>query len=360
MRIFYETHIKFFLVVCLCFSTVCFSGMEGCNEAEEPAVFVSATPREGSTIREDRTILVTFDTLPEGLEVSGGQFKLSGANVIITGPFEPGKVALFLTWTGGAQVLTYTVTGPSDDASTRPSDASTRPSDEPENLPIDDEPENLPIDDEPENLPIDPSLILSLSFDERQGRRVIDGSLYGNHGSLIGNPRFVKGVGHGNALELDGQNDWVEVPHDETLTVDEDVTVMAWIRTPRHGGPRGARWQGILAKSNNPRSYSFYTESGGRLHLSAGGGSDSTHQVPLNRWVHVVAQVDSGVHRYWINGRNRGNFNVNAELPGGADRATVRIGNTQEGFRTFLGSIDEVRIWNRALREDEILEQMDR
>lgn len=109
----------------------------------------------------------------------------------------------------------------------------------------------------------DPSLILYFSFDELEGdmfTKVPDLSQYGNDGTLVGEPELVEGK-YGMALQLDGQMDWVEVPHADSLTVDEAVTVMAWINTERHGSNGGARWQGILAKGNNPRSYSFYTES---------------------------------------------------------------------------------------------------
>ena len=61
----------------------------------------------------------------------------------------------------------------------------------------------------------------------------------------------------GKALQLNGSSDWVVIPHDEILTVDEDFTVMAWINTERHMGPNAQRWQGIVAKGNDPRSYSF-------------------------------------------------------------------------------------------------------
>ena len=231
------------------------------------------------------------------------------------------------------------------------------------------------IDDVREDTP-DASLILYLSFDELNGNQAIDHSRYGNHGTLVGNPRLVQGK-FGNALEFNGQSDWVEVPHDESLTVDTGVTVMAWIHTPRHRGPGGALWQGILAKGNNPRSYSFYTEHNGSLHLSVNDfyGSDSAEKVTLNEWQHVVAQVDNGVHRYWINGRNVGvlrytrddrNIGENTVrlLPGNADTASVLIGNTHDiapasaSNRHFLGRIDEVRIWNRPLSEAEILEQI--
>ena len=211
------------------------------------------------------------------------------------------------------------------------------------------------------------SLILCLSFDELSGRRVKDHSQYGNNGELVGNPTLVEGK-FGKALKLNGRSDWVEIPHDDSLTVDESVTVMAWIKTPRHGGPYGSLWQSIVAKGNTLRSYSFYTEmETGRLHLSISNsqGGISNKHVLLNRWQHVVAQVDKDIHRYWINGKPTGSFSVKASLPGQSDTASVRVGNSHDTMpaaspdRHFLGLIDELRIWNRALSHDEIIREME-
>ena len=213
----------------------------------------------------------------------------------------------------------------------------------------------------------DESLILSLSFDELKGRTVSDHSKYGNNGELVGNPTLVEGK-FGKALKFNGRSDWVEIPHDESLTVDKNVTVMAWIKTPRHGGPNAALWQCIVAKGNNPRSYSLYTEyRTGCLHLSISDfhGGNSRQHIALNRWQHIVAQVDNGMHRYWINGKSTAEFPIDASLPGQDDTASVRIGSSHDTKpaaspdRHFRGLIDELRIWNRALSHDEIIKEMD-
>lgn len=231
------------------------------------------------------------------------------------------------------------------------------------------EPEQPEVVDGPvsDEAPFDaePSLILYFSFDELSGNQAIDHSQYQNHGVLVGTPELVEGR-FGKALKFNGESDWVEVPHDDSLAVDGDFTIMAWIHTPRHHGPSGAQWQGILAKSNNPRSYSFYTQADGHLHLSVDTyiGSSSDEKVELNEWQYVVAQVDKGWQRFWINGKNVGNILIDTPLPGKVDTAPVRIGNTHDDLppsapdRHFLGVIDEVRIYNRALSETEIIERM--
>ncbi|MHC4330451.1 MAG: LamG domain-containing protein, partial [Planctomycetota bacterium] len=159
-------------------------------------------------------------------------------------------------------------------------------------------------------------------------------------------------------------DDFVQVPHADILTVDNEVTVMAWILTSRHGGPGTQDYQGIIAKGNPPRSYSLYTQSAGTLHFSttsAGAyvGSSSDSQVPLNEWAHVAAMVSGGQHLYYINGEPAGTGGGGIELPGTADTSTVVIGRTNEGAtRSFLGIIDDARIYNRALTQDEIKEIM--
>ena len=203
----------------------------------------------------------------------------------------------------------------------------------------------------------DPNLVGWWRLDEALGTTAADSSGYGNHGQLQGDPQWVPGY-DGGAVELDGMDDYVQVPHDETLTADTEVTVMAWINTERHTGPGGAEWQGIVAKGNSPRSYSLYTYSPGTLHFStAGGGGTSADPVPLNEWVHVAVAAGPSEHTYFINGEPAGQGGA-ATPPGIQDTAPVRIGATQEQQREFLGMIDDVRIYRVALTEDQIAEAM--
>jgi len=205
----------------------------------------------------------------------------------------------------------------------------------------------------------DPSLILSLSFDDGSGKIAKDGSNYGNDGDLKGDPKWVEGK-FDKALEFNGTSDFVEIPHADILTVDKEVTVMAWIKTDRYEVP-GAGYQGIVSKSDSPRSYSLYTTSSGVLHFStAGVGTTSIKQVPKNEWVHITAVVVDGKHRYYFNGILDTETGSGIKLPGLSDTATALVGKTHEGSREFKGIIDEVRIWNKALSADEIVKQMDK
>ena len=215
---------------------------------------------------------------------------------------------------------------------------------------------------------LDKTMILYLSFDELDGKKVEDHSTHENHGEISGKPKLVDGK-FGKALQLNGKTDWITVPHDDSLCVTKAVTVMAWINAESHKGGGTAQWAGILAKSNGPRSYSFYTTSdgGGALHFSSMGGSLSNKTVALKKWQHVVAQhtgsepgkgQDKNSHIYYINGEPAGTSPGKNALPGKNDKQNVFVGKTHEGSREFVGTIDEVRIWHRVLSAKEIKEQM--
>ncbi|MBN2312969.1 MAG: hypothetical protein JXM79_03500 [Sedimentisphaerales bacterium] len=200
----------------------------------------------------------------------------------------------------------------------------------------------------------DPNLVGWWRLDEDSGTTAKDSSGNNNHGTLQNDPPWVLGKVIG-ALQFDGVDDAVRVTHAESLTVDKEVTVMAWINAERFTGPGGATWQGILAKSNSPRSYSFYTRVGDILQFStAGVDSISNVKMSLNEWIHIVAMVVDGGHVFYVNGKIAGRGGSGIILPGAQDMSDVYIGRTWESNRAFLGMMDDVRIYNRSLSQEEI------
>ena len=203
----------------------------------------------------------------------------------------------------------------------------------------------------------DPDLVGWWGFDEGSGTTAVDSSGYGNDGTLMNGLTYVEGYFF-TALEFDGADDYVEVPHDSSLTVDDEVTVMMWANlTQWQYGSAG--YQGLISKSNSPRSYSLYTTSSGVLHFSTNGtGTTSSETVPLDEWVHVAAAVIGGTHQYYLNGADAGSSGSGITLPGDSDTASVLIGDTTEDSREVGGTLDDVRIYRRGLTLDEIQEIM--
>ena len=81
-----------------------------------PAAFVSANPAANSELAVDDTITLTFDNPPEDVTVSARTAIIIGNRVRITGPFDPGALALTIVWADGVQTLTYTVRVPDTEA----------------------------------------------------------------------------------------------------------------------------------------------------------------------------------------------------------------------------------------------------
>ncbi len=213
----------------------------------------------------------------------------------------------------------------------------------------------------------DPDLLGWWKLNEKSGNIAYDssgnsndGELLQTDGSFIGDPQWVYGYA-GGALWLDGVDDFVEVPHDNSLLPDTEVTLMAWINTPRHTGSETSAWSGyqaIITKGNDPRMYSLYTTEDGYLHLSIGDStfvqSVSSGVVPLNEWVHVCGQVIDGEQLFYINGEpSEPNEppTLDTVIPHGTE--TLRIGNAPEN-NSFMGKIDDVRVYNKAVSQEEI------
>ena len=64
-------------------------------------------------------------------------------------------------------------------------------------------------------------------FDEGSGTTAVDSSGQGNDGTLKGAPEWAVGQ-LGDALDFDGSSDYVEVPHNPSLSITEAITIAAW------------------------------------------------------------------------------------------------------------------------------------
>jgi hypothetical protein len=102
---------------------------------------------------------------------------------------------------------------------------------------------------------------------------------------------------------------------------------------------------------------------GGPLVPSGGGTFDGTIRhtsgtiaVPVNRWSHVALTYDGSTLRLYQNGSQVSSRGTTGSIqtPG----TPLWIGGNQPYGEHFRGQIDEVRVYDRALRRDEIREDM--
>lgn len=187
-------------------------------------------------------------------------------------------------------------------------------------------------------------------------KMVHDISEFTNHGSFIGDTVLDEGK-YGVALRLDGSGDAVVIPNNESLNLDNEFTIEAWISPDESSGQQH---QTILGKKD---SYELYLERN-KFIFYGHGLSLPRHEVefPLNpeTWVHIAVSYRGYDLRIYINGKLQYTIdkisgslqNSIFDLYTGTYDATL--------VNTFKGKIDELRIYNEGLTHLQIVEDMNK
>ena len=197
-------------------------------------------------------------------------------------------------------------------------------------------------------------LVLWLKFNEGSGNIAYDSSFYNNHGTIYG-ATWTDGK-FGKALSFDGVDDYVEVPYDASLDPSSELTIEHWIYprafatgvTQRIVQRAGGTWGTYLVVDSSELWFYVDTTDDGGSWQRVKYALPSTHQ-----WYHIVGTYDGSELRLYVNGELK-DSTPQSKAPDKAEGIPLNIGRTQAGIQYFNGTIDEVRIYNRALSENEI------
>jgi hypothetical protein len=209
----------------------------------------------------------------------------------------------------------------------------------------------------------DAGLVGDWPLNEGAGIHVADISGFGNNGVLSGGATWVAS-GSGSALSFDGLTGKVKVPNSRSLEPASAVTVSAWVR---HAGSPGD-YRYIVAKGATgciAASYGLYTGPNGGLefYVSKSRGMayarspDDGLGVWDGNWHLVVGTFDGTSIRLFVDGTEVGSgtaFRGSLEymLPDSNDLYIGDYTGCEE--HEFLGVIDDVRVWDRALTSQQI------
>lgn len=208
--------------------------------------------------------------------------------------------------------------------------------------------------------PVDPDLVLWLALDRAPLGDVLDSSSYMGNGACEGTGCPASGPGVvGAGASYDGQDDVIVVPHAAWLETTDGFTVATFIRI----GDVPLDFRSIVAKpvgAANENTWEMFFQDQLITFGMSSGGSYYAVEVPWqaapDQWTHLAGTWDGGLVTLWIDGEAVGTADSPAfefdEQPilVGADDDHVVTG--LEGF--FLGGIDDVRVYRRALAADEI------
>jgi len=157
-----------------------------------------------------------------------------------------------------------------------------------------------------------------------------------------------------HSINFDGNNDYILIPDNAALDLTQNYTLEAWIF------PESFSWlAGIISK------YQTSAANGYMLRLThqspyTGLGFDevvtNTGLLNSNQWYHIAAVNNGGIRKLYVNGveHNLSGSSLNVS----ANNNPLRIGSDYAS-RYFDGRIDEVRIWNIARGQDDIITTMD-
>lgn len=106
-----------------------------------------------------------------------------------------------------------------------------------------------------------------------------------------------------------------------------------------------------LTKENNICKFTIFRKSDGF------GDLKSTEKIELDKWQLVTFVLDGKDNKtIYINGVNVGKSHLPYEY-NHSGRTRIVIGSGHDGYLGyFKGSIDDVRVYNRALKESEVLD----
>ncbi|MHC4103910.1 MAG: LamG-like jellyroll fold domain-containing protein [Planctomycetota bacterium] len=204
------------------------------------------------------------------------------------------------------------------------------------------------------------SLVSLWKLDETSGNVVKD-SAGNNNGTLVGDPQWQTSAGKiGGALEFDGDGDFVKIGAESNFDMADQITVSAWIKVNQFD----REWQAVIAKGDsawriqrnqNEDSLEFACTG---LKIPSGapwGNLYGKRSVNDGQWHHIAGIYDGSKMYLIIDGDldssqpASGRINTNNE--------PVYIGeNSENKGRFWNGLIDDVRVYNYALRKVEVAE----
>ena len=209
----------------------------------------------------------------------------------------------------------------------------------------------------------DPTLVAHWKFDEGSGTHVSDETGNNNHGTLdVGTEgtddpadAWVDGVSN-DALFFDGKDDIVNCGNDPSLDITQEITIIAWVKCKIDlDSP-------IVAKnSQSDLGYALKWKRHAGISLAIDVPPTSLYSrksnmnTDANRWYHVAATFREDIHLY-IDGTPADGVRSGtppASIGSSAEDLTIGYQPDTKGFN---GSVDEVRIYNRALTAEEIRE----
>ena len=194
-------------------------------------------------------------------------------------------------------------------------------------------------------------------FDETSGPTTADASGNNNTGTIAGATRVTSGR-YGSALSFDGVNDIVNVADSASLDLTNRATLEAWVNP----SALGSAWRtAVLKEQPGQLVYALYANNdfsrpAGHLFTTSDLAATGTAPLALNTWTHMAMTWDGTTQRLFLNGVQVASQAVGGTLVNSA--GALRFGGNNVWSEWFAGTLDEIRVYSRALSQSEIQTDM--
>jgi LruC domain-containing protein len=161
----------------------------------------------------------------------------------------------------------------------------------------------------------------------------------------------------GNCLDFNGEDNYVNIPNDETLNFTNSLTIMAWAKTRDYKEAKIAQkgdWDGHGIGGSKWNGWKGHV----RLESGVTEAIEWTDGRPLlNEWYHIAITYDGSILKMYINGQLNNSREVSGPL--NINSRTASIGSDNGAQKFFNGLIDEVKFFNTALTGTQIQAEYD-
>jgi hypothetical protein len=192
-------------------------------------------------------------------------------------------------------------------------------------------------------------------LDEGGGNTATDSSVHANQGTITGDYAWVEG--HDGGYALDFVEGIVRVPDAAHLRPSAQVSASAWVNysEEQHSTAaivvKGADDKETFALEVDPdNEFAFYVRDVNGIRYRA------RAVLYPGDWVHLAGTYDGWAVKCYVNGQLEDSRDEAKGIPLSQDTNDLGVGSRpcDEG-RPFCGTIDDVRVYNYALSETEIL-----
>ncbi|MGC8993623.1 MAG: LamG domain-containing protein [Candidatus Aenigmatarchaeota archaeon] len=194
------------------------------------------------------------------------------------------------------------------------------------------------------------NLVLWLPMDEGYGNYTYDYSGNKNNGTLYNNTQVCGGIDAcplwtngkiGKAISFDGLDDFVLIKNAESLNPSR-ITVSLWVFPNSFNS---------VLLSKNFSSYELRTDNSNFVQFYINETYANSSFPLTNNWHYLVGRFNGTSIDIFINATLAGSKSYSFSIP--SNNLDLTIAKNPSGL-FFNGTIDEVRIYNRALTEEEI------